>query len=181
MIFVFTGNGKGKTTAAIGQAVRAIGQGKKALMVQFIKSPKWPSGEEKVIQELSPRFKLVKGGEGFVGMLGDKLPREVHRRAARKTLSIAKKELASGKFDLIILDEIIVALSLKLIPLKEILDLCKKTPNKIDLVLTGRGAPKSLIRAADLVTEFKEVKHYFARNKLAHYQKKVLAEKGREY
>lgn len=173
MIFVFTGNGKGKTTAAVGQAIRAIGQGQKALMIQFIKSPKWPTGEEKTIKELFPRFQIVKGGKGFVGILGDKLPRTVHKEAAQKTLGLAKKHLRSQRFNLVILDEIIVALDLKLITLKEVLEILRKVPEEIDVILTGRGATKSLIDKADLVTDFKEIKHY--------YQKKVIAKKSREF
>ena len=173
MIFVFTGNGKGKTTSAIGQAIRTIGQNKKALIVQFIKSPKWPTGEEKIIKELSPRFKIIKGGKGFVGILGDKLPRKEHKDAAQKALSLAKKAILSKRFGLVILDEIIVAISLKLVSLKEVLGILKKAPEEIDVILTGRSSPKGLIKFADLVTDFKEVKH--------HYQKKVVAKKGREY
>src|SRR3989338_5892890 len=100
MTLIFTGNGKGKTTAAIGQGIRAIGQGKKVFMIQFIKSEGWPKGEEKVIRELAPRFTLVKGGKGFVGIMGDKLPREVHKAAAEKTLELAKEEILSRKYDL---------------------------------------------------------------------------------
>jgi len=181
MIFVFTGDGKGKTTSAIGQAIRAIGQNKKALIVQFIKSSKWPTGEEKIIKELSPRFKIIKGGKGFVGILGDKLPRREHKDAAQKTLSLAKKAILSKRFGLVILDEIIVAIDLKLVSLKEVLGILKKVPEEIDVILTGRFSPKELIAFADLVTDFKEVKHYFARDKIAHYQKKVIAKKGREY
>ncbi len=173
MIFVFTGNGKGKTTAAIGQGIRAVGQGKRVLMIQFIKSKKWPTGEEKTIQSLEPKFQLIKGGEGFVGIMGDKLPREVHELAARETLKIAKNAIHSGEFDLIILDEVNVAISLNLIKLREVLEILKKAPSEVDLILTGRGAPKELIKIADLATECKEIKHPF--------KKGVLAKIGVEY
>ncbi|OHA71272.1 MAG: hypothetical protein A3H01_00105 [Candidatus Wildermuthbacteria bacterium RIFCSPLOWO2_12_FULL_40_9] len=173
MIFVFTGNGKGKTTSAIGQAIRAVGQGKKVLMIQFIKSPKWPSGEEKIIRELSPRFQIIKGGKGFVGIMGDSLPRKIHEEAAKATLILAKKAIRSKKFGLIILDEIIVAIDLKLISMAAVIAVLQEVSEEIDLILTGRGAPKGLIKFADLVTDFGEVKHY--------YQKKVIAKKSREY
>ena len=173
MILVFTGNGKGKTTAAIGQGVRAIGQGKKVLMIQFIKSEKWPTGEEKTIQSLAPKFKLIKGGKGFVGIMGDKLPREVHEKAARETLKLIEEGIFSRKFDIIILDEVNVAIALNLISLKEVLNILKKAPQKIDLILTGRGAKKELIEIADLATEFKEMKHPF--------QKGISARMGLEY
>jgi len=173
VILVFTGNGKGKTTAAIGQGVRAIGQGKKVLMIQFIKSEKWPTGEEKTIQDLTPKFQLIKGGKGFVGIMGDKLPREVHEEAARETLKLAKEGIFSGKFDIVILDEVNVAIDLNLISLKEVLNILKKTPKEVDLILTGRGAKKKLIQIADLATEFKELKHPF--------KKGIWARIGLEY
>jgi len=173
MIYIFTGNGKGKTTSSIGQAIRSLGQGKKILMIQFIKSEKWETGEEKIIKKLEPDFKLIKGGEGFVGIMGDNFPIKVHKEAAKKTLKIAEKEIFRKRFDLIILDEINVAISLKLIPLKKVLSIIKKVPSDIDLILTGRGADKKLIEMADLVTEFREIKHPF--------QKGILGTKGREY
>ena len=173
MTLIFTGNGKGKTTVAIGQGIRAIGQGKKVFMIQFIKSESWPTGEEKVIRELAPRFTLIKGGKGFVGIMGDKLPREVHKTAAQKTLELAKEEILSEKYNMVILDEVNVALSLHLISLEELLDILRNLPKDLDIILTGRGAPKKLIQVADLVTEFREIKHPF--------QKGVFAKIGLEY
>lgn len=173
MIYVFTGNGKGKTTSAIGQGLRVVGQGGKVLMIQFIKGGKWPTGEEKAISFFKNQFSLIKGGKGFVGIMGDKLPREVHKKAAGKTLKIAQKAVLSRKFSLIILDEINVALSLGLIKLQNVLTLLKKTPPETDLILTGRGAPKFLLKTANLVTEFKETKHPFAKG--------VWGKRGREY
>jgi cob(I)alamin adenosyltransferase len=173
MIFLFTGDGKGKTTCAIGQAIRALGQGKKVLILQFIKSKKFKSGEEKIISKLGKNIKLIKGGLGFVGILGDKLPLSEHKKAAKETLEMAKKAISERKFDLILLDEINVAISLKLIKIKEVLKLLKKVPKEKDIILTGRDAPKELIEISDLVTEFKEIKHYF--------KKGILAQKGREF
>jgi len=173
MIFVFTGNGKGKTTAAIGHGIRAVGRGKKVLLIQFIKSKKWPTGEEMALREFGERFKIITGGKGFVGILGDRLPKSVHKKAAQDTLKKANKFILSKKFNLIILDEINVALSLGLITIKDILSILRLIPNDLDVILTGRGAPKELIRIADLVTEFKEIKHY--------YRKGAVAKKGREY
>ena len=176
MIFLFTGNGKGKTSSAIGQAMRALGQGKKVLILQFIKSKKFVSGEDKIInklEKLGEKIKLIKGGIGFVGIMGDKFPLKEHKKAAKKTLDIAKESILEKKFDLILLDEINVALSLKLIKIKNVIELLKKASSEIDIILTGRNAPKQLIKFADLVTEFKEIKHYF--------KKGVLAQKGREF
>jgi len=171
MVIVFTGDGKGKTTAALGQAVRALGRGKKVLMIQFIKGP-WKSGED----EFGPRFKipsekfqLHKMGLGFVGILGDKLPREEHEKAARKALEFFKAELQSGNWGVFILDELHVALSLKLLELPEALDAIRNFPEEKLLVLTGRGAPQELVDLADLVTEMKEVKHPFQEGKLAKF------------
>ncbi|HEY4475338.1 MAG TPA: cob(I)yrinic acid a,c-diamide adenosyltransferase [Candidatus Paceibacterota bacterium] len=158
MILVFTGNGKGKTTVALGQALRSVGNGKKIKMIQFVKGP-WKSGEEKSAKKLAPDFELVKGGIGFVGILGDKHPRSAHEEAARKTWELCKEAVDSKKYNLVIMDEINVALDLRLIDAGEVKFFLKSAPKDIDLILTGRGAPEWLIDMADLVTEMKDVKH----------------------
>lgn len=173
MVFVFTGNGKGKTTSALGQALRVVGQGGKALVIQFIKSRSWPTGEEEALKVFGSKLRLIKGGRGFVGIMGDKLPFLVHKKAARETLKRAKKEILSKKYNLVVLDEINVALSLKLLSLAEVLKLVKSAPKGLDLILTGRGASKELVKIADIVTNFQEVKHLF--------QKGVWGKKGVEY
>lgn len=172
MIIVFTGNGKGKTTAALGQMIRVIGQGKNALMLQFIKGP-WRSGEdyfsdffENLKKSKVGRFKIKKGGLGFVGILGDKLPIKKHKEMAKKTLQEFKKATKEN-WHLIVLDEINVALNLNLLSKEEILKLVKKFPKDKILVLTGRNAPRELINSADLVTEMKEIKHPFILGKKA--------------
>lgn len=175
MLVVFTGNGKGKTTAALGQALRAVGRGRRALMVQFIKGP-WRSGEDYSAKLLSPErakdvtgggFVLKKMGRGFVGILGDTLPRAEHQRAAKAALRYAAHELESGAWDLLVLDEINVALSLKLLSLREVLAALKKTPAHVLVVLTGRGASPRIIKIADYATEMRELKHPFASGKKA--------------
>lgn len=158
MILIFTGSGKGKTTAALGQALRSVGNGKKIKMIQFIKGS-WESGEEKSAKKLAPNFELVKGGIGFVGILGDKHPRSAHEEAARKTWWLCKEAAESGKYDMVIMDEINVALDLKLIDAEEVKTFLKSAPKDTDLILTGRGAPEWLIDMADLVTEMKDIKH----------------------
>lgn len=197
MIHIYTGNGKGKTTAAIGQAVRAIGVRKKVLMIQFIKSPKWLSGEEKALKKFGRFFKLKKGGMGFLrssNVRAKDIPKEVkipdislseHQKVAQKTFEFAKREILSGKWDLVILDEINVALHFKLVNLKDFLEFLKsisrpqkqlqqlKHLERLELILTGRNAPKSLIKIADLATEMKELKHY--------YKKGIQARRGVEY
>ena len=203
MIIIFTGNGKGKTTAALGQAVRAVGRGRRVLMVQFIKGP-WKSGEDFVDivlkgtpstssrlrqasdgQAGSPPFRLVKMGLGFVGILGDTLPREKHVEAAREALKFATSELrsfdsaqdgqapksgsaTSGQaWDVVILDEINVAISLGLLTVEEVLAALADVPPEKLVICTGRGAPQELIDRADLVTEMREIKHPFNDGKMA--------------
>lgn len=169
MLIVFTGNGKGKTTASLGQAVRIIGRGKKVLMIQFIKGP-WKSGEDFV--EIRKKggesgFEIRKRGLGFVGILGDKLPREDHIKAAKEALQEFKTELATGKWKCIILDEVNVATSLGLLTASEVLETVKNLEPEKLVIFTGRGAPPEFIDRADLVTEMKEIKHPFNDGKLA--------------
>lgn len=167
MILIFTGNGKGKTTASLGQAMRALGHGKKVLVIHFIKGP-WETGEEKFFKSLktgSHKLKTVKTGKGFVGILGDKLPFKEHQQAAQQGLELAKKAIVSKKYDLMILDEINNSVDLKLIKAGDVLKILKKFPKNKDIILTGRNAPKSFIKVADIVTEMKEIKHTFQKNK----------------
>ena len=184
MLYIFTGNGKGKTTAALGQALRAVGEGKKVLMVQFIKGP-WKSGEDNI--EIipkgnpsegsgSPAFRLVKMGRGFVGILGDTLPREEHEKAAEDALDYAQKETESGKWDMIILDEINNAVSIGLISKKSVLDFLELVTSHYSLVtiiLTGRDARDEFLEKADLITEMREIKHP--------YQQGIKGKRGLEY
>ena len=183
MIIVNTGNGKGKTTAALGQALRSVGEGKKVLMVQFIKRP-WKSREDDVqVIQGSPSnssgpssgvFELRKMGRGFVGILGDQLPREEHERAAREALAYARTEMESGKWDIVILDEVNNAVALGLISKEDVLAFASDAKQQLEhVILTGRDAPKELIDIADLVTEMRDVKHP--------YEKGVKARRGLEY
>ena len=163
MIILFTGNGKGKTTAALGQMIRTAGRGKKALMIQFIKGP-WKSGEDFITLK---NFRLVKRGLGFVGILGDTLPRSKHREAAEQALKEFEKELATNRWHLIVLDEINNAVDLSLLKANAVLKALKKTPLETFVILTGRNAPKSFINAAHLATEMREIKHPFNKGELA--------------
>jgi cob(I)alamin adenosyltransferase len=164
MILLFTGNGKGKTTASLGQMVRVAGRGKAALMIQFIKGP-WISGEDEFakthFKNLPGIFEIRKMGLGFVGILGDKLPIEDHKAAARKALDMFIEEKNSGKWHLIALDEVNVAISLGLITVQEVQSAIEGCPEDKILIMSGRGAPQELIDAADLVTEMREIKHPF--------------------
>ncbi len=179
MIIVLTGDGKGKTTSALGQALRAVGEGKAVLMVQFIKGP-WKSGEDMFLENFQfsiPNFQIRKTGLGFVGILGDPHPIEKHREAAEKGLAFAKKEIISGNWDIVILDEINNAVSLGLISKEKVLELMNSlnfaTHQLEHLILTGRDAPQELIDRADLVTEMRDIKHP--------YEKGVKAKRGLEY
>jgi len=171
MILLFTGDGKGKTTAALGQAMRALGRGKKVLMIQFIKGP-WRSGEDEFAEKFeipNSKFEIRKMGLGFVGILGDKLPREEHEKAAKKALEFFQTELKKGTWNVFILDEVNVALSLDLLKVEDVLAVIKDFPEEKLLVLTGRGAHQKLIEAADVVTEMKDMKHPFHDGKLAKF------------
>ena len=172
MILLITGNGKGKTTTAIGQAVRAIGDGKRVLMVQFIKGP-WRSGEDDAQMLLRPQFQIVKTGLGFVGILGDALPREEHARAAREGLALARTQAASGHWDMLILDEVNNAIHLGLLEVGEVVEFTRSLPEGMDLILTGRDARPELIELADIVSEVQEVKHP--------YQQGVIGKRGVEW
>lgn len=173
MLMVFTGNGKGKTTSALGQALRAVGEGKKVLMVQFIKGP-WASGEDESVKRLEPEFKIVKMGRGFVGILNDNLPRAIHEQAACEALAYASSEAKSKKWDMLILDEMNVAVSLNLISAANVLKMIDEAQACVEhIILTGRGAPAAFLEKADLITEMNEVKHP--------YQKKSPAVRGIEY
>ena len=173
MLLVFTGNGKGKTTAALGQALRSVGEGKKVLMVQFIKGP-WKSGEDDSYKLLAPNFELKKMGKGFVGILNDQLPREEHEKAAAGALAYAREEAESGKWNMLILDEVNNAVALNLIKKEEVLAFVDAALPKLEhLILTGRDALQEFIERADLVTEMRDVKHP--------YDQGIKAKRGLEY
>jgi len=167
MLIIYTGYGKGKTTAALGSACRALGRGKRVLMVQFIKNKEYSSGEDEAVKKLGNNFTFRKMGIGFVGILGDKKPFSAHQKAAEKALAFARSAITGGKYDMIVLDEINVAVDLKLLKASDVLSALKQSPEKMIFIFTGRGAPKSFIKKADLVTEMREVKHPFNKKKRA--------------
>lgn len=174
MILVFTGNGKGKTTSCLGHMVRMTGYGKRAIMFQFIKG-EWTSGEHLFVKSptYKGKFEIVQGGKGFVGILGDKKLFSTHQKEAHETLEKIHKAILSKKWDMIVLDEINVAVELKLLRASEVLTVIKDAPTSCTIILSGRNAPKSFITHADYVSEIQEVKHP--------YQKGKLAEKGVDY
>jgi len=157
LVQVYTGDGKGKTSAAFGLALRAIGRGLKVYIIQFIKGG-FDYGELYVVDRL-PNVTLKAFGRGK--FVTQQPPSQEDVRLAEEALQLAEKTIKSGEYDLVILDEINVALNLKLISLEKVLELIKRKPKHVELVLTGRYAPKEIIDAADLVTEMREVKHPF--------------------
>lgn len=161
-VVVYTGKGKGKTTAALGMALRAIGHNYKICMIQFIKGS-WHYGEMSSSKRLEPEFELTAVGKGFVGILDDKTPKEVHQKIAKEAIQIAREKILAEKHDIVILDEINYAVNLGLVDVSDVLDLIKIKPNKVTLVLTGNHVRQEVVDAADLVTEMKEIKHPFQR------------------
>jgi cob(I)alamin adenosyltransferase len=159
LIQVYTGNGKGKTTAALGLALRAVGRGLRVCMVQFITGG-GAYGEHLAAEKLAPFLTIHQTGrDGWI--FRDRLDPEDIRIAA-ETLALAQRVLTSGEYDLIILDEINGAAWFGLIKVEAILELLALKPAQVEVVLTGRNADERVIAAADLVTEMREIKHYYA-------------------
>ena len=158
LVIVITGNGKGKTTSAFGQALRAVGQGYKVFIMQFMKGRDY--GEFLAATKYLPRLTVRRSGlDSFV--MRDK-PAPVDIELARQGFELAQKAIASGKYNMVILDEINVAIDFNLIPLEEMIRLIKNKPPGLDLILTGRYAAKEIIKLADTVSEVKEIKHHYA-------------------
>jgi cob(I)alamin adenosyltransferase len=160
LVIVYTGKGKGKTTAALGIVLRSVGHGHKAIMIQFIKG-EWYYGELTSSRRLEPEFEMIAAGKGFVGILDDDHTIEQHQDAALKATALAIEKLSTGLYDVMILDEINYAVKLNLISVQNVLEIVRIKPPNTTLVLTGNYAPMELIGVADLVTEMKEVKHPF--------------------
>ncbi|MBU5436634.1 cob(I)yrinic acid a,c-diamide adenosyltransferase [Tissierella sp. MSJ-40] len=166
-IHVYTGNGKGKTTASVGLAVRAALAGKKVFIGQFIKGMEY---SELHITEYLPQIKIQQfGRDCFIR----NAPTEEDIKLARKGLKKCEEILEKGEYDLIILDELNIALYFNLFSIDEVVDILNKRNKNIEVVITGRYAPKEIIDLADLVTEMKEIKHY--------YNEGVEARKGIEF
>ena len=168
LVQVYTGDGKGKTTAALGLALRALGQGLRVYVIQFMKGV--PYGELNLLRTL-PNISIIQfGNPQWVDP--DNISEE-ERLRAQQGFDHAKEVIHSSKYDIVILDEINVAVSLKLLPLEPVLDLIRSRPEKVELVLTGRSAAQEVVELADLVTEMRLVKHPF--------EKKIGARRGIEY
>ncbi len=168
LVIVYTGDGKGKTTAALGMALRAVGRGWHVLMIQFGKGG-WHYAELDSSQRLAPEFEIMPMGLGFYKILDDVHTEQEHRDAAHNALTFAQAQMLSGKYDMLILDEI----NGSLVALDDVLKLMDARPSDLTLVMTGRYAPQEIMDRADLVTEMREIKHP--------YQKGILAQKGIDY
>jgi cob(I)alamin adenosyltransferase len=158
LVIVITGDGKGKTTSAFGQALRAVGQGYNVLIVQFMKGRKY--GEYKAAKDYLPNLTVrLVGLDSFV--MRDN-PAAIDIEMAQKGLALVKRSIKSGKYNMIIMDEINVAMDFKLVDLKEVIEMIENRPAGLDLILTGRNAPQEIINIADTVSEVKEIKHHYA-------------------
>ncbi len=171
LIIVNTGPGKGKTTAAMGTALRAVGNGLKVLMLQFLKGS-WHYGELDAVEAFQGRFVMKQMGRGFVKVGGAETdPEDV--RMVEEAWQEAEQAIASGEWDLVILDEINYAISYHMLDPQKVVDALQRKPEMVHVILTGRNAHPSIVEIADTVTEMREVKHA--------YQKGILAQRGIEY
>lgn len=166
LIVVYTGNGKGKTTAALGTVVRAAGYHLQSKMIQFIKGS-WYYGEKDGALLLADYFSIEQMGRGFYKIIDDELPEEEHKKAAAAGIERAIEILKSEKYDIVILDEIHVALDTGLVRLEDVLRVIDAKPASCHLILTGRNAHRKVIERADLVTEMQEIKHPFQKGRFA--------------
>jgi cob(I)alamin adenosyltransferase len=167
LVICYTGDGKGKTTASMGLAVRAVGAGLRVRMLQFIKG-EWKPAELKGLALLGDRFSIEQLGLGFV-TYKPKLPSERHREAAQAAWEQAKREMQSGAHDVLILDEINNAFRFGLLSPGEVIETLRARPPGLHVVLTGRGAPPEIVEVADLVTEMRAVKHPYGQGIPAQY------------
>ena len=168
-VLLFTGEGKGKTTAAFGVVLRAVGRGWKVSMIQFTKMGEWPKGqplgEISGAARLAPDFEVISTGIGFVNIFGDPFTFEEHRDAAQKGLELAREKIQSGAYELVILDEILGAVDQGQVDLEQVLELIETKPHAVNLLLTGHDAQKRfldrLLPVVDLATEMVKLKHPF--------------------
>lgn len=173
-VLINTGNGKGKTTAALGLALRAAGHNIKVLILQFIKGPHYRTGEAKIMEKLKPLIEIEQLGRGFIKFKNGRpeLTKEEIDNA-NESFKYAREKIYSSKYDMVILDEINNLIDYGLLKVEDVVDLIKNKPVKLCIVLTGRNAPCKLIDIADTVTEMKEVKHASSKG--------IKARKGIEY
>jgi cob(I)alamin adenosyltransferase len=169
LVQIFTGDGKGKTSAAIGAVIRALGHGLKVYIVFFMKGD-YPYGERSILSQLPNVTMESFGSAGFTDPANIK-PEQ--KEQAKRALAAAREAMLSGSYDLIVLDEVNIAVAFKLVELEEVLRLIEDKPEGVELILTGRRADSRLIKSADLVTEMLKIKHP--------YDEGVAGRKGIEY
>lgn len=172
LVVVITGRGKGKTTTALGIALRACGHGMKVGIIQFMKGDLY-SGEWDGVKKMNCPIELISTGKGFCGIQGNPYPYREHRENAQDAVQLVHQKMESGNLDILILDEINNALHLKLVDLEQVLQIIRKKPPLMHLVLTGRDADPKVIELADTVSEITEVKHA--------YQKGIEPQPGIDY
>ncbi len=160
LIVVITGYGKGKTTSALGMALRACGHGMRVCIIQFMKGDLY-AGEWDGIKRMNCDIELHATGKGFCGIQGNPYPWAEHRDNAQDAIDLVHEKVASGKYDMLILDEINNALKLRLVDLEQVLDILHEKPPLMHLVLTGRDAHPQVIELADTVSEVSEIKHAY--------------------
>jgi cob(I)alamin adenosyltransferase len=160
LVVVITGHGKGKTTTALGIAVRACGHDMKVCIIQFMKGDLY-AGEWDGVKKMNCQIELIATGKGFCGIQGNPYPYQEHRKNAQEAIQLALQKMEAGPPDILILDEINNALHLKLVDLDQVLQIIEQKPSQMHLVLTGRDAHPQVIELADTVSEITEVKHAY--------------------
>ena len=160
LVVVLTGNGKGKTTSALGMALRATGHGLRACIIQFMKGDLY-TGEIDGVRRLAPLVELHQTGKGFCGIQGNPYPHHEHRANAQSALELAREKILSGEYEIIILDEINNALKLRLVDLDQVLGLLDARPAALHLILTGRDAHADVCARAHTITEMNEIRHAY--------------------
>jgi cob(I)alamin adenosyltransferase len=171
LILVHTGPGKGKTTAAMGVALRAVGQGMRVLMLQFIKGS-WHYGELDAVQAFGDKFVIKQMGRGFVKVGGEK-PDPEDVRMVEDAWAEAEQAIRSGLWDVVILDEINYAISYGMLAVEKVVEALRNKPEMVHVILTGRNAHPTIVELADIATEMRQLKHA--------YEQGVLAQRGIEY
>jgi cob(I)alamin adenosyltransferase len=163
LVVVLTGNGKGKTTSAMGIALRGCGHGLRTTIVQFMKGDLF-TGEWEGVKKLAPLVKLYHTGKGFCGIQGNPYPHSEHRKNAQDAIELVREIIARGECDTLILDEVNNAIQLKLVDLGQVTDIVQQKPEQLHLVLTGRDAHPDIIALADTASEVKEIKHAYRKD-----------------
>jgi len=160
LVVVITGYGKGKTTTALGIAVRACGHDMRVCIIQFMKGDLY-AGEWDGVKKMGCRIELISTGKGFCGIQGNPYPFKEHRANAQDAIGLARQKIDSGQYDILILDEINNALHLHLVDLRQVLEIIEQKPPLMHLVLTGRDAHPEVVERADTVSEIVEIKHAY--------------------